>query len=140
MKVISFGEILWDIIEGAYHIGGAPFNFAAHLTQCGADVAMISRLGKDEIGKRAFQAVCDLSVGTKYLQWDTKHPTGTVNVFLQNGQPTYTIHPEVAYDYIDFENLKLAGLLEDEIDIFSFGTLAQRHEKSRNTLNQILEN
>ena len=33
MRALSFGEILWDIIEGAARIGGAPFNLAAHLAK-----------------------------------------------------------------------------------------------------------
>ncbi|MEL6847209.1 MAG: carbohydrate kinase [Bacteroidota bacterium] len=138
MNVISFGEILWDIIEGTPYIGGAPFNFAAHLSQCGAEVAMISRLGKDELGERALEAVKKLSVDPRYIQWDSDHPTGTVDVFLKNGQPSYTIHPEVAYDYIAFDPLQAAGLLEAEVEVFGFGTLAQRHPQSQETLARIL--
>ena len=28
--MVAFGEILWDVIDGVPHLGGAPFNFAAH--------------------------------------------------------------------------------------------------------------
>ncbi|MEM7374052.1 MAG: carbohydrate kinase [Bacteroidota bacterium] len=139
MKIISYGEILWDIIEGKHYIGGAPFNFAAHMAQCGADVAMISRLGKDELGQQAFREVESLSVDTRYIQWDTEYPTGTVDVFLQDGQPSYTIHPGVAYDYVDFEQLKANAFLKAEVDVFGFGTLAQRDQMSRDTLTQIFQ-
>ncbi len=30
MKILSFGEIIWDVYEDKKCIGGAPFNFAAH--------------------------------------------------------------------------------------------------------------
>jgi len=30
MKIISLGEVLWDILPSAEHLGGAPFNFALH--------------------------------------------------------------------------------------------------------------
>ena len=30
--VVAFGEVLWDIIDGMPHIGGAPLNFAAHVS------------------------------------------------------------------------------------------------------------
>lgn len=137
MKVISFGEILWDIIEGTPYIGGAPFNFAAHMAQCGSTVAMVSRLGEDDLGQRALAEVERLSVDGRYIQMDPDHPTGTVDVFLQNGQPSYTIHANVAYDYIDVELLDAAGLLDAEIDVFGFGTLAQRSHTSRQTLANI---
>ena len=51
MKVLSFGAVLWDIIEGQEYIGGAPFNLAAHLAQCGAQVAMMTRVGQDRLGR-----------------------------------------------------------------------------------------
>lgn len=137
MKVFSYGEILWDIIEGNHYIGGAPFNFAAHLAQCGAEVAMISRLGTDELGEQAMKKVAELGVKTNYVQWDTDHATGTVDVFLNNGQPSYTIHPNVAYDFINYDFLVNQGLLEADIDVFGFGTLAQRAAMSKETLSKI---
>lgn len=139
MKVLSFGEILWDIIAGKNYLGGAPFNYAAHLAQCGAEVQMISRLGKDQLGTDAFAAAQKLGVGTNFIQWDEQKPTGTVDVFLDNGQPSYTIHPDVAYDFLDFEALKTVGLLEQTFDVFAFGTLAQRDRASRACLYAILE-
>lgn len=139
MRVLSFGEILWDIIEGKYYIGGAPFNFASHIARCGADTYMVSRLGKDEWGEKAFEEVEKLGIHPSFIQWDEKRPTGTVDVFLKNGQPSYTINPEVAYDYIDFEELSQAGLQNQQFDMFGFGSLAQRNETSRKTLHRILE-
>ena len=40
VDVLSFGEVLWDIIDGVPHIGGAPFNFAAHAVKCGCSAAL----------------------------------------------------------------------------------------------------
>lgn len=139
MRVLSFGEILWDIIEGNYYIGGAPFNLAAHISRCGAETYMISRLGKDEWGEKAFSKVEALGIKTNFIQWDEEKPTGTVDVFLNNGQPSYTINPEVAYDYIDFESLREAKLEELKFDMFAFGSLAQRNQTSRQSLSQLLK-
>ena len=139
MRVLSFGEILWDIIEGKYYIGGAPFNFASHIARCGADTYMVSRLGKDMWGEKAFDEVRKLGINSTFIQWDKARPTGTVDVFLNKGQPSYTINPEVAYDYLDFEELIDAGLRENSFDMFGFGSLAQRNETSRKCLYQILE-
>ena len=78
MKVLSFGEILWDIIEGKAHLGGAPLNFAAHSAQCGAESYMISRLGEDEYGQKAYKKLEELNVNISTVQFDSLHPTGTV--------------------------------------------------------------
>jgi fructokinase len=138
MKVLSFGEILWDIIEGNAHLGGAPLNFAAHSAQCGAESYMISRLGSDDYSKRAMDKLDEVGVNHSIVQMDDQHPTGTVEVFLQDGQPSYTIHTQVAYDYIDFEQLP-DTFHSTDYDIFYFGTLAQRGSKSRESLYRILQ-
>ena len=140
MKLLSYGEILWDLIEGKHYLGGAPFNFAAHSAKCGVETWMISRLGKDDPGHQALEKMKELRVSTDFVQWDTSHPTGTVTVFLKNGQPSYTIHPEVAYDFINYDELVGNGLLKQQFDMFGFGTLAQRNESSRETLHRILKN
>lgn len=137
MKVLSFGEILWDIIEGKAHLGGAPLNFAAHAAQCGADSYMISRLGEDENGKKAFDQVGSLKVSPELIQFDKDRPTGTVDVYLEEGQPSYTIHSQVAYDFI--ATPEFSSVFDNtDFDIFYFGTLAQRERTSRETLHQIL--
>ena len=137
MKVLSFGEILWDIIEGKKYLGGAPFNFSAHMAQCGAKAFIISRLGKDELGKKAAEMAASYEVNTSLIQWDDKHPTGTVEVILNQGQPDYTIHTSVAYDFIDYTEVS-SKLQDQEFDVFYFGSLAQRTVTSRQTLKSLL--
>lgn len=138
MKVLSFGEILWDIIEGTPYLGGAPFNVAAHLAQCGVASYMISRLGHDELGKKAYEQARQLNVDTSMLQWDEQHPTGTVEVYLKAGQPDYTIHEPVAWDFIEKQPLQ-GDLSAQAFGSFYFGTLAQRNTTSRQTLQWILQ-
>ena len=138
MKVLSFGEILWDIIEGKNYLGGAPFNFSAHAAQCGAETYILSRLGKDELGRKANEMAASYKVNTSLIQWDDLYPTGTVDVILSNGQPDYTIHTSVAYDFINYP--EASHKLEDkEFDVFYFGSLAQRNSISRATLKNLLE-
>lgn len=138
MKVLSFGEILFDIIEGQPYLGGAPLNFAAHLARCGAKSYIISRVGADELGKLAHLKIEELGVETGLIQKDGQHATGTVDVVLENGQPDYTIQEQVAWDYIEAGE---AGKLmeEAEFDVFYFGTLAQRNKKSRESLHDLLK-
>ena len=30
MRIVSIGEILWDVFPNGEHLGGAAFNFSAH--------------------------------------------------------------------------------------------------------------
>ena len=46
-RVLAIGEVLWDIIRGQEHIGGAPFNLAAHLARLGCAASILTRIGAD---------------------------------------------------------------------------------------------
>lgn len=137
MKVLSFGEILFDIIEGEHYLGGAPLNFAAHLAQQGVESYIFSRVGKDELGEEALGKISKIGVKTDLIQQDAHHPTGTVPVEFKNGQPDYTILENVAYDQIDFADSKQA-LAQTEFDVLYFGTLAQRDSQSAGSLDQLI--
>ncbi len=137
MNILSFGEVLWDIMPAGTVLGGAPFNFAYRANSLGHRAMMVSRLGRDELGERAWQRMQELNMDTRYVQWDTAHPTGTVNVTLgADNQPDYFIVPDVAYDAIEMteELAQAAG----KADCVCYGTLAQRSPRSRETLAQIL--
>lgn len=137
MKALAFGEILWDIIEGEHHLGGAPFNFAAHVVKCGGQASILSAVGEDSLGETALARARELGVDVSMVS-RLAYPTGTVDVFLQNGQPDYTIHEGVAFDHIPApvnSSIRAAGF-----DVFYFGTLAQRNATSRATLTHILQN
>jgi fructokinase len=138
MKVLSFGEILFDIIEGEHYLGGAPLNFAAHLARLGASSSIFSKVGNDALGKTAIDRIKKFGIETKFIEVDEKKATGTVEVELTNGQPDYTIKEHVAYDYIDF-NEKEEDLLSSDFDVLYFGTLAQRNEQSRKALSQLID-
>jgi fructokinase len=137
MKVLAFGEILWDIIEGVEYLGGAPFNFAAHSVQCGNEALIVSRVGSDVRGMRAWNQCKLHKVKHDLIQFDEERPTGTVTVTLSEGQPDYVIHENVAYDFIEDSDL-LRKLENNSADVVYFGSLAQRSEKSRQTLYELL--
>ena len=136
--VLSYGEILWDILPTETILGGAPFNFAYRVNSLGDKGIFVSRLGKDEQGRKAFENVVSLRIDTSYLQWDEKYPTGRVIVsFDQKNNPDYVIVPGVAYDYIEMtDELRNAA---QSADCLCFGTLVQRSPKTRSTLEQLLE-
>jgi len=136
--IVAFGELLWDILPSCTVLGGAPFNFAYRVNSLGDTGLMVSRLGRDELGRKAFEQVVQLGLDTTYIQWDDHLPTGTVQVsFGEDNKPDYFIVPQVAYDQIE-----LTDTLIDTVstaDCLCFGTLSQRSEKSRNTIEQLLE-
>jgi fructokinase len=99
---------------------------------------MVSRLGRDELGQKAFDQVVQLGLDTTYIQWDKQLPTGTVQVsFDEDNKPDYLIVPQVAYDRIELTDT-LADALS-AADCLCFGTLSQRSEKSRKTIEHLLE-
>jgi fructokinase len=139
IRSLAYGEILWDIIEGEPFLGGAPFNFASHLARFGATSHIVSRLGMDDLGKKAAAQAQQYGVGTRYIQFDEALPTGTVEVILKDGQPDYTIFENVAWDNIQYPDF--AQTVDDtSFDVFYFGSLIQRTSVSARTLKSILSN
>ena len=139
MKSITFGEVLWDIIEKTENIGGAPYNFAAHLAKLGVESYLISSVGRDSLGRRAAEALRAHRISPDYLATVDRAPTGTVSVELAAGQPSYTIHEGVAWDMITLSDEQLDDIADEEWDIFYYGTLAQRSEINRATIAELFE-
>lgn len=137
MRILSFGEILFDIIEGEYYLGGAPLNFAAHLAQMGETSYIFSKLGKDGLGQKALDKIAQIGVKSDFVQLDEQYPTGTVPVEFRNGQPDYTILTDVAYDFINFQESE-ASLSSLEFDVIYYGTLAQRNPMSQKALQLLI--
>lgn len=119
-------------------LGGAPFNFTYRADSLGDLGLMVSRLGSDHLGKRAYNRIVELGLDTRHIQWDGEFPTGTVQVsFDENNNPDYVIIPNVAYDRVEIDG----ALVETaaNADCLCFGTLAQRSETSRRTLRELIK-
>jgi fructokinase len=135
--IIGLGEILWDLLPDGKMLGGAPANFAYHCMQMGADSKVVSAIGDDELGKEILAKTNSLGLVTEYIQINTTFDTGKVSVKLDNeGHPTYSIHENVAWDFIEATE-KTADLLSSA-DAICFGSLAQRSTVSRKTINTYL--
>ncbi len=138
MRILSFGEVLFDIIEGEHYLGGAPLNFAAHLAQMGEASYIFSKVGRDALGREALNKIQAIGVKSDLIQQDNQYPTGTVPVKIKKGQPDYTILTDVAYDFIDFSESKVFLNLLD-FDVLYYGTLAQRHLVSQRALQELIK-
>lgn len=137
MKVLSFGEILFDITEEKKYIGGAPFNVAAHLSKLGAQSYILTGVGSDKNGQEALESTHDLGIKTDFISTTEKFPTGTVTVELKDGKPSYTIHENTAWDNISLCDSELDRLTSEPWDLLAYGTLAQRTKENRNLLDLI---
>lgn len=137
MKILSFGEIIWDVYENEKFIGGAPLNLAAHCSKQGADVFMLSAVGNDDLGKDALQEVKNFNVKTDFVYQNEEKETGKCIVTLnENGVPTYNVLTDVAYDYIKTPD----NINNFQFDVFCFGTLALRSNENLETVKSILKN
>ncbi len=135
MKLLSFGEIIWDIFDKEEHIGGAPLNFAAHAARQGADAWIASAVGNDELGKRALSKVRELGVGTELVRVVNDLPSGSCTVTLdENSLPHYDLADPAAYDRIDIPD----SIKSMHFDYLAFGTLALRHEHNKSTVKKII--
>ena len=138
VEIVGLGEVLWDLLPGGKQPGGAPFNFTFHCHQLGHASVIVSRVGTDDLGREVRDVLVRLGLSDTFLQADDAHPTGTVQVDLdQGGQPTFTITPNVAWDHLAWEE-DLEGLLS-RAQAVCFGTLAQRHVVSRATIQRALQ-
>jgi len=135
--LLSYGEALWDLLPTGPVLGGAPLNLAYRFNSLGQCGYLASRLGRDFHGNKALAQIIDLDLDTAYVQRDEEHPTGIVEVKLdEKGNPDFTLIPDVAYDYIEltYELMELAG----KADCLCFGTLIQRSPTSALTLQRLL--
>ncbi len=136
-NVVGIGEILWDLLPSGPQLGGAPANFAYHAHALGGNAQVISRVGRDQLGRDIFDRIGAMGLSSTGLQTDETAPTGTVTVELDDkGVPAYTIHENTAWDRIAAaaESLSLAGAA----DAVCFGSLAQRSPVSRETIQRLV--
>lgn len=134
--VVGMGEALWDVLPEGKKIGGAPANFAYHVSQFGLPSCVVSAVGDDLLGKEILENFT--SKGLKFHIDTVPYPTGTVQVEIdQAGIPQYEIKENVAWD-----NIPYTASLENiasRTGAVCFGSLAQRNVVSRNTINRFLD-
>ncbi len=134
--VVGMGEALWDVLPEGKKIGGAPANFAYHVSQFGLPSCVVSAIGDDALGKEIIENFT--SKGLDQLIAEVPYPTGTVQVEIdQTGIPLYDIKKNVAWDNIPYT--KHLDALAKRTKAVCFGSLAQRNVVSRETINHFLD-
>lgn len=134
--VVGMGEALWDVLPEGKKIGGAPANFAYHVSQFGLPSCVVSAVGSDLLGKEIVENF--ISKGLNHLIEEVPYPTGTVQVELdETGVPQYEIKENVAWDNIPYTE-RLESLAR-RTKAVCFGSLAQRNVVSRQTISRFLD-
>lgn len=132
--IISIGEILFDCYPDYKVLGGAPFNFLYHVWRLSGKGKFVSRIGEDDLGEEILNRLEKENFDTLFIQKDKLHKTGVVQVKLdENKIPEYIIEENVAYDFIEYKN-DLGNYIKNETGLIYFGTLAQRNDVSRETI------
>ena len=135
--VVGIGEILWDMLPEGRKLGGAPANFAYHVSRLGLCSKIVSAVGYDTSGYDILNTLREKGLDTDFIERIDK-PTGTVEISITGkGIPEYDIKDNVAWDNIPFtDNLtELAA----KTKAVAFGSLAQRHHVSARTINAFLD-
>lgn len=142
--ILGIGELLWDILpagqrpggvqigDSSGFLGGAPANFAVMAARLGNHAAILSRIGRDDLGRKAVEELDPLPADASLLQIDTGHETGRVTVAFEHGQPQYTIHEPAAWDAMELTDDWVQ--MAERADAICFGSLAQRGRESRYTI------
>jgi fructokinase len=137
-RIVSLGEVLWDLLPSGAQLGGAPGNFACHCRALGAEAALVSCVGADDLGDKALHHLSARGVDVSAIARAGQFPTGTVAVELAaDGQPKFTIREQVAWDRLAATEpaLKLASAA----DVVCFGSLAQRTPAAREALRKLVQ-
>lgn len=134
--IVGMGEALWDMLPEGKKIGGAPANFAYHVSQFGLESCVVSAVGDDKLGNELTDNFKEKKLCTHIAT--VPYPTGTVIVELDaNGVPKYNIKEGVAWDNIPYT--AELDTLAHSTRALCFGSLAQRSPVSRETINRFID-
>jgi fructokinase len=137
-KILCIGEVLWDSLPSGLYLGGAPLNVCYHLNQLNIESVIASKVGKDRLGTEAVRRIESMDIATDLVQYDEQRETGFVGVeFTEAGNPHYNIVQPVAWDEIILSD-ELVDAAKQSAGLV-FGTLAQRNETSRKTIQALME-
>ena len=137
-EILCVGEVLWDSLPDGLFLGGAPLNVACHLRALGVPAAIASRVGEDVLGAEVLRRLPRHGLATDLIQVDPVLPTGLARVTLDDdGSPGFEIVEPAAWDAIEATDALLGRAAGARAIVF--GSLAQRAEVTRRTLERLCE-
>lgn len=139
MKIVSIGEVLWDVIGDKEHLGGATFNFSAHARKLGHEVYFVSAVGQDERGDRVLERMEQMGLSTRFVRRVEGRATGIASVSLNaEGQPHFHLDRPAAYDFPQLTAEDLEELLSPVPDWIYYGTLLLMSPPAREVTMRLL--
>lgn len=132
--------MLWDVVGDTEHLGGAPFNFAAHLSKLGHDVSFISAVGMDARGDKILDRMAGMGLSARCVRRLANYPTGTATVtFDVENQPHFKISRPAAYDFPQLSDPDFEELMALRPEWIYFGTLQQMSSEARELTAKLLD-
>ena len=136
--IAGIGELLWDVLPDVEVIGGAPVNFAYHVTALGAKGIPITTIGRDARGGKALAELQNRGVDIAAIAISDEYVTGFVPAVLdKEGKASYLFPDDLAWDHLVIN--AYAAKLGNSLDAICFGSLAQRAEYSRRVIYDYLD-
>jgi fructokinase len=138
-RITSIGEILFDVYPDCRTLGGASFNFLFHIRKLTGKGHFVSRIGDDTEGKEIIAFLKRNDIPVDYIQMDSVHPTGeSIATLNEIKVPSWEIKTQTAYDFIE-PAVEIENLIKNDTDCLYFGTLAQRHIVSKDTIHKFFK-
>ncbi len=140
MRIVSIGELLWDVFGNDEFLGGAPVNFCVHAERLHDSALILTAVGSDDRGRRALVRLQALGLTTELVQSAGALSTGTALVqkaALGNGK--FTIDRPAAFDSIELDNVLLTRIQSMQPDWFYFGTLAMTNPRTESILLEMVQ-
>lgn len=131
MRILSIGEILWDVISGTEYLGGAPFNFSVHAVRLGNDVKFLSAVGRDVRGEKARREAERFGIDTGLLGETDMAPTGVSVVSNETAHGKHQLLRPAAFDYRSLSPSQMEAITQWQPAWIYFGTLAQLTPQTR---------
>lgn len=140
MRIISIGEILWDIYNNNEFIGGAPFNFSINFSRFDQNIFFISSVGIDPRGDKALSLIEKNGLSTKFINKIKDFQTGYVKVTeCKNKSYNYKIIKPVAYNFPFLTDKQIQDIILFDAEWIYIGTLFQMSEPAHSLTLKILE-
>jgi fructokinase len=134
MKILCFGETIWENDSGKMSLGGPQLLAAAHCARMGNASFFFSRIGADDPGKKAMVMLGDCGVDISAVQHDRDRPTATAVVSASG----YSLADNGAHAGIAVDHGALAKMAGQTFDALCFETLAQTFSDSCAALGEII--
>lgn len=137
-RILSMGEILWDVFPDKEFLGGAPLNFSVNTKRLGSEISLVSAVGTDSRGTQALHSMQELGLYTDFIKIVPDTATGTAIVTTDDaGNAHFVIPRPAAFDHLNFDDTEITRIAEMHPDWIYYGTLAQTNQKNEMILQRL---